>query len=256
MSTNEDLMRALLDQAPRRGVRLPLLLADEIAADVFARGLEPGAPLPTEAEMVTQFDVSRATLREALRVLETRGVIDMRTGRGRGPVVAQPNIRTLVETLSTSLRLLKTSFDEVLATRAAIEPALAEQAALNRTQDELDLLWQVHQEMTESVGDSARMRALNQRFHTVLAVASANRPLVMLWSAISAVADGQGRDEDYTEEMWAAGLRIHVKIIESVEARDAAAARRRMERHVRGFHSDVMQRYPERLSRPVFSAKP
>jgi len=72
-----------------RPVKLSELVAKRIADDIFADGLAPGARLPGEKEMLDRLQVSRGTLREALRILEVHGLLVIRSGPGGGPTVAQ-----------------------------------------------------------------------------------------------------------------------------------------------------------------------
>ena len=76
-------------RAPRRrAVKVAESVAREILHDIADRQLPPGATLPSEAEMVETFNVARASLREALRILEVYGLIRIKPGPGGGPVVA------------------------------------------------------------------------------------------------------------------------------------------------------------------------
>lgn len=236
----------------RRRMRLPDVVADELTDEILSRGLAPGDPLPTEANMLKQFDVSRATLREALRILETRGVLSMRTGRGRGPVVARPSLAALVESLKLNLRFLNVSFDEVLATREAIEPQLAAAAATNRGYEDLVALRSIHTEMLATPWDSGEMRVLNREFHTAIAAASHTRPLAMLWSAISTVADGQDVGGIFNDELWETRLAAYAAVIAAIEKRDSDNAARRMRAQVEDLRRMMQASDPEHLTRPAF----
>jgi len=251
MSKTDDAFREFLTATvkPPRRAKLAVVVAAELAEDIFTRGLEPGDALPNEAEMLQGLDVSRATLREALRVLETQGVITMRTGRGGGPEVAQPNPRALAETLTVNFRALHVTFEEILFTRATIEPALAHHAALNHTQEDLDRLRACADAVARTAWDAPEILQLNRDFHTAVALASHNRPLAVLWSAISAVADGQGLGVD--EAQWAVGKAAHRRIVAAIAKRDGRAAERAMSKHVSAYHQDVSADYPTFLSTPV-----
>ena len=254
--SNEDLFRDFIESPilhPRQR-KLAAILASELAEDIFARGLGPGDALPNESEMLERLDVSRGTLREALRVLETQGLISMRTGRGGGPVVAQPNARALAETLMVNFRALRVSFEEILFTRDTIEPALARQAALNRSNDDIDKLKASLSMMTETAWDDPAMLQRNREFHTAVALASHNRPLAIMWSAISTVADGQGLGAKYDEKLWAAGNAAHAKIVGAIEAGDPEAAEKAMSAHVDAYHYEMADAYPILLHTSIRTA--
>lgn len=258
MTGMDDMFRDFLStplSRPRQR-KLAVIVAAELAEGIFAQGLLPGDALPNEAEMLASLDVSRGTLREALRVLETQGVIAMRTGRGGGPVVAHPSPSALAETLTVNFRALRVSFEEILYTRDTIEPALARQAAINRSDDDLDRLRDAHWAMVETDPSSADVLRLNRQFHTAIAIASRNRPLAIMWSAISTVADGQGVGTHYDERLWSAGNAAHAKILRAIEAGDADAAERAMGTHVHAFHIEMESSFPDLLAAPVRAHQP
>jgi len=238
-------------QSRQRQRKLAVIVAAELAEDIFERGLRPGDALPNEAEMLQALGVSRGTLRETLRVLETQGLISINTGRGGGPVVAQPSARAVAETLMVNFRALRVSFGEILHTRDAIEPALARQAALNWRDDDLRHMREAAQRMADAHWSDVNLLQFNRDFHSSVAVASRNRPLAILWSAIASVADGQGLGTQYDERLWAAGNAAHFKIVSAIEARDPDAAERAMARHVDEYHDEMAGAYPDLMAAPV-----
>lgn len=253
MTGMDDMFWEFLSLPPSRPRqrKLAVIVAAELAEGIVVQGLRPGDPLPNEAEMLAQLDVSRGTLREALRVLETQGVIIMRTGRGGGPVVARPSPGALVETLTVNFRALQVSFEEILYTRDTVEPALARQAALNRSDEDLVRLRDAHRTMVEADPTTADVLRLNRQFHTAVAIASRNRPLAIMWSAISTVADGQGVGTRYDERLWSVGNAAHAKILRAIEEGDADSAEKAMATDVHAFHAEMESSFPDLLSAPV-----
>src|SRR6202044_2703439 len=79
----------------RRNLKQSELIAQYLASYIVDSDLPPGTTLPPEREMVQSLAIGRTTLREALRLLETRGVITIRSGRHGGPVVRRPDPRDL-----------------------------------------------------------------------------------------------------------------------------------------------------------------
>ncbi|NWJ71050.1 FadR family transcriptional regulator [Pseudonocardia sp. ICBG1122] len=239
----------------RRAEKLAVLVASDIADEIVEAGLRPGDPLPNEARMLERMDVSRATLREALRVLETQGVIAIRTGRGGGPYVAQPQSKALADLLTINFRVLGVTFEEILFTRDAIEPALAGQAALHRTDADLVRLEELVDlmERASSPGDYSR---LNREFHTTVAVASRNRPLAVMWAAVGDVADGQGVGAEWDDVLRTAGNRAHRRLVAALEASDAGKAQRIMGAHVTAFHNAMAKNHAETMSSLIATPEP
>lgn len=250
---DDDVLRDFLE-SPRerpRQVKLAVIVAGEIADDIFARGLQPGDALPNEAEMLKTLGISRGTLRESLRVLETQGVIAMRTGRGGGPVVARPGPKALADTLTISLRAIGVTFEEILYTRDTIEPALARQAAINRTAHDIERLAETMEALVAAGWDSADALRLNRQFHNAVAMASRNRPLAIMWAAISTVADGQDVGARVDERLWVAGNAAHRKIVAAIGAGDPDGAERAMSVHVEAFHQEMAAGHPELLGASI-----
>ncbi len=102
--------------------------------------LAVGDRLPTEDELIQAFGIARTTLREALRILESQGLIHIRRGRGGGATVTMPDLVRLAEPLAVVLQLRKTTTADLDAARVLIEPHLAAKLALHHTDEDLAAL--------------------------------------------------------------------------------------------------------------------
>lgn len=116
--------RALPDTAEPRKPKIAEIVAHNIARDISTRRLRPGARLPSETVALTRFNVSRSSLREALRLLELLGVISIRTGAGGGPVVSQVTSGDFGSTTTFYYHLIGVTIREILEARCILEPAL------------------------------------------------------------------------------------------------------------------------------------
>ncbi|HEX6452222.1 MAG TPA: FadR/GntR family transcriptional regulator [Trebonia sp.] len=230
---------------------MSVLLAETIADGVVGRGMRPGDRLPTEAEMIAEYEVGRGTLREALRVLEAQGVIEIRVGAGGGAFVARPDPGRLARMLSLLLRMSDVTLREVLDARLIVEPALAGQAAAWRDDDHVAALRANQAELGAAPRDSSEFLRLNQEFHTLLADASGNRPLAALWSALSAIADGHEAGVRYSPAALSGMIADHRKITDAVAGRDGATAARVMTSHLGATRDYVTRYYPHLLDDPV-----
>jgi DNA-binding FadR family transcriptional regulator len=128
------MLHATPDGAPRpEGRRRTLKTSERVALDIVhdivAQGLRSGARLPLEAAMVEHYRVSRASLREALRLLEVQGLIRLKPGPGGGPVVGVVEAANLARTASLYFHLGAASYHDLLATQALLEPLCAKLAA-------------------------------------------------------------------------------------------------------------------------------
>ena len=102
--------------------------ADQIKQLIIARGLTPGDPLPTEAELCEELDVSRSSVREAIRTLSTLDIVDVRHGHGTyvGPMSLDPMVEALVFRGVLSPEGSLQSLREVVEVRLALDLSMAE----------------------------------------------------------------------------------------------------------------------------------
>jgi len=115
----------------RRTLKTSETVAHDIVAEIVARDLQPGDRLPLEATMQASYRVSRASLREALRLLEVQGLISIKPGPGGGPVVGTVDARYLARTSALYYNLGGSSYREVFDVQLLLEPLAAEAAARN-----------------------------------------------------------------------------------------------------------------------------
>ena len=151
-------------------------VADSIMSSILARNLEPGDQLPTEPELIDEYDVSRTVIREAGRILVARGVVSIRPRRGMQ--VAPFNEKNLTGQIALMLRLGGGTFSQLIEVRRAIEPDMAAYAALRRPTEavaELDhLVNQIEPLSDDSPEARANYIAADLGFHTALARATQN----------------------------------------------------------------------------------
>ena len=115
-----------------RPARLPQWLADEIEEDVLAQGYPDDAQLPTETVLAQTYGVSRQVVREAARLLEDRGLVSIRAGRGM--TVAAAGVDNIVQRYRTLLRRDHAGFEHLMQLRQMSEIEMAALAAMHRTQ--------------------------------------------------------------------------------------------------------------------------
>ena len=113
----------------RRALKLSEEIAGELVRDIVAGGLRIGDHLAPEATMLVHYGVGRESLREALRLLESQGLITIKRGPGGGPVVAGVDPLYLARTASLFFHVGGATYDEVLEAWQVLEPALAAQVA-------------------------------------------------------------------------------------------------------------------------------
>jgi len=228
-------------------------VAQQLLERIIAAKLKPGVSFATEAELLSQFNVSRPTLRESLKLLESQGVLELRPGPGGGIIVREPSTDLLAHGLSVFLRLHEVPFSTVIKAREVIEPALAYEAAVNGSDEEFE-------ELEASI---ARMKALNAQndqeafleenrvFHSVIARASGNKVLEIFWETISILAHGEHHGIRYSVGNQAHVIKAHQRILDACRRRNGDAAAAAMETHVSGLEHLVRARYQHLLKQPT-----
>ena len=122
------------------GRKTHAVVVDELRGQILRGELAEGERLPVEEELTTHFGIARTTLREALRVLESQGLITIRRGRGGGPIVTHPDLAPISMTLAASLQLQGTSVGDLDEARRMIEPRIAGQLARSHRPEDLEAL--------------------------------------------------------------------------------------------------------------------
>jgi DNA-binding FadR family transcriptional regulator len=227
--------------------QLARLLLDRIVDS----DLRPGDSIGTEAEMLAQFKVSRPTLRESIRILESHGVVTLRPGPKGGIIVNQPGVDFVAHALSVFLRLNQVPFVAILRARFAIEPALVRDAALHATDQDLQELQSSIERMEKIGDDDVAFARENREFHGIIARASANPVLETFWGTISILASGEQHGLSYTARNRAHIVKAHRRILEACRRRQPDEAAREMVDHLGELDHLIKTRYRHMVDEPT-----
>jgi len=231
--------------------RIAVRVAQQIVQRYFSEGIEEGLRLPTEKEMVDDFRVGRTTIREALRLLEARGVIRVRAGRYGGPIVRRPPDEAIGETLTLLLQRERASLRAVLDARLALEPAIARMAAENISDEQVARLDETVRLIMERSEDAEIFAVQNTCFHTVI-VQAANSPALKIYlNGLNSIADGTFAGIQYSPGRHRATAEAHQCIIDALRIRDPDAAEAAMHAHIEDIGAYWTRRYPDLVSRPI-----
>jgi GntR family transcriptional repressor for pyruvate dehydrogenase complex len=191
--------------------------------------LVAGTRLPAERDLAESFQVSRSSLRQALKVLEIMGVISQRVGDGTYVNAAAPQL--LGEPMEFLILLDGISFHELMEARIIVEPELAARAASRATDDDLATLRRETMAMKEFAGNHTKVSEHDIRFHQAIFNAAGNRVCSMMFTVIHQALHNL---MDLTSRLVPVEhtLLLHQRIYAAIKKGDADEARRRMTEHL------------------------
>lgn len=218
----------LFDQV-KREPRLSDKVADMMLETILSNRLTPGDPLPSERELGEQFGVSRTVVREAVRALTAKGVIEARSGSGLR--VAAVNASAVSESMSLYLRGGTLEFEKVQEVRALLEVHIAGLAAERATDADIAALREIHMRMEEDASDFESAAHDDLEFHRSIARATHNELFVLLLDSIgSSLIDI--RRTNFEAGSIPTTLDQHRAILDRITEHDSEGARAAMTLHL------------------------
>ena len=212
---------------------LPQDISSRIEASIQVGRYAIGMRLPPERALATRMGTSRNVLREALRILETRGVVEIRHGIGAF-IVANPSSGPSQIPIEIRLQRATLPVDEVMVVRRAIECAVVEVAARARDEADLEQLRELLDQASHCVEerDADRNIELDIRFHEFLGVCTHNRLLADIQAELTRATSSVRSIASDTYDAVRAAIVFHGEIIDALTRRDAEAARAAMVMHL------------------------
>jgi GntR family transcriptional regulator, transcriptional repressor for pyruvate dehydrogenase complex len=218
------------------------VLAGELRERILNGDLAEGASLPAERELVKQTQMSRATVREALRILEVQNLVRVKAGRAGGAFVQRPTTKSMANSVSMLIRGRRIKLIDLMETREALEPFCAELAARNRTNDDLAVLDVANEAIADPDADLEHFLRSNLEWHVGVAAASHNELLIGFMIALSEAIYAGTADEGFVDsEVRAVTINAHRLITTAIREQDAETARRRMRKHVHGYAAAIAE---------------
>jgi DNA-binding FadR family transcriptional regulator len=199
--------------------------------DMLEKGrLKSGDQLPGERELSEVFQVSRSSVREALRTLETQGYLESR--QGDGTYIASKPVESLVRSLASVIFSEKDSQMELFEMRRLIEPQLAYLAAERATQEEIAMMEQALVLQEEAVARGETGTDVDKSFHYIMAKATKNKVLLRLTDSMRDLL-AESRDK-YLQVEGRPGKSIsrHRQVLDAIKAKDGELAAQVMLEHV------------------------
>ena len=224
---------------PVRPARASDEVVQQIKALIFSGRLGPGDQLPPEKDLTEQFGLSRITIRDALRVLESEGLVEIRVGARGGAFVARPTTQRISESLTTLLRLQHVTIQELIEARLVVEPQMASLAAKRATAGDVQAMEQAiaAARAGHRAGDP-RFMPHSIAFHLALAEASRNQVLLSTVNSIRAPFQ-EALATAPAADMAERAIADHQLILDAIKARDGERAQQVMHEHIAYFAKRV-----------------
>jgi GntR family transcriptional regulator, transcriptional repressor for pyruvate dehydrogenase complex len=225
-----------LDLGPVAVPKAAEVFASVLRGKILSGEIPQGSTLPPERTLVDQSQLSRATVREALRILKSENLIVTRPGRGGGSMVARPSAADVATSLDTFLHGWRLDTAVLMEAREVIEPWCAALAAKNRNDQDVKRLERHNQRMQDVLDQLPAYLAENFAWHSAVAEASHNELLATFIQAVrQAILRQTGDDAFNTIKVRETALRAHERVTEAIRDGDSSKAYRRMATHVHGF---------------------
>ncbi|MCB0153852.1 MAG: FadR family transcriptional regulator, partial [Anaerolineae bacterium] len=213
-----------------------MTIVDEIVErliDLIVKGdLKPGDKLPPERELRNRLSVGRSSLREATKTLQALGVLEVKPGLGM--FVSQGDIASFTKPLALGLFLNQGNVQQVIEARSVIEVALAGWAAERATEEDIALIGELLEKLTESQVDMDAYVDYDMKFHFAIAKAAKNEMLLYTLRVLHSVIR-TWMETTYQESKGAVdSMELHTKIYNAICARDVKTAREIMAAHTSG----------------------
>ena len=192
------------------------LLARRLEAEILG-GLEPGSRLGTKDDLRRRYGVAVATVTETLRLLEQRGLVEARPGRGGGIFVARPAARVALTHLQLGFRTGSASYEECLEVREALEPLICRDAARYHRADDIRALRRIVQRMDDHVDDPAGYFKLNWALHRRIATLARNAPLRSIYLTLLDYLEASLDRAEYGDFDGDASVAIHRELVDAID---------------------------------------
>lgn len=224
----------------RRGLNRPQATAETIKEWIISRGLQPGDRLPQEAQLISALGVSKGTIREALKVLETQGLIRTRTGPGGGAFITEVGSDLASALLANHFFFKNISIADIYEMRIALEPRLARDLAGRITAEQIETLracMSAYSAPPATIEEEREQRVAELEFHEALAEFSDNPILAFTCSfLVRLLKDLTVCRRIYDKpnpELRERGISYQEQLIEALAAARAGDAEAIMEAHMR-----------------------
>jgi DNA-binding FadR family transcriptional regulator len=216
--------------SPIKKTRVAEEVADRIRTLMLDGSFPPGQPLPSERHLAERFGVSRGSIRDALRTLETIGLVETRHGQGTFPL--ELSVDRLVAPLASVMAYRSDLQDELMDVRRMFEPAVARAAALRATEEDLADLQRVLETQRQKLKTGQSAIAEDTAFHAILARATRNRVVMSIMATLNDLLVESRTQSLLQKGRPARSIDGHEAVVAALRGHDGDGASQAMRNHI------------------------
>ncbi len=225
---------------PIKSTRIYEEIVRQIKTLVQEGKLKSGDKLPPERDLAERFQVSRTSVREAFRALESTGLIEIRPGEGT--FVREISVESLIEPLALVILTQREAVGELFEARRLLEPAITGLAARRASKEEIHEMERILEEQAKEVAAGRTGLAQDAAFHAAIASSAHNRAITRLVHALMDLLTQSREESLQIPGRPTRSHQDHRSILEAIQRRDAASAQRAMLDHLVAVEGLLMGR--------------
>ena len=206
--------------------------------------LAPGDRLPPERELAQQLNVSRASVREAMRLLDMRGLVVVRPGSGT--FITEDTVEAIIQAFSSMPSAENGAATDVFEMRLLLEPQVVSLAASRAMEADIRRMNEILDSQEADVAAGGSGAEFDSEFHFAIAEAAKNSALVAVTQAISDILRQSRDDSLLSPERSRLSLQSHRRILASIESRQSEEAERAMTEHISQIDRQVHNLFSRR----------
>lgn len=232
-------------------VRIPkaaTVVAHSLRRGVIRGEFKPGDSLPNETDLMKLYGVSRPVVREALRILESESLIEIKRGAGGGARFTLPGIGVAAQQTAILLQLEGTTLADLFEARATLEPAAVRKLAEQRDPAVIQRLRDSHEEELRLIGDVEAYPLHAARFHAMLIELAGNKTLHILGRLLLQIVETHNQatfariPANEVADVGAAASKWHADVIDLIARGAADGAEELWSQHLRNATSTALGR--------------
>jgi GntR family transcriptional regulator, transcriptional repressor for pyruvate dehydrogenase complex len=217
---------------------------EEVAKQIerlILKKLKPGDKLPSERELAEMLQVSRSSIRDAIRGLELMGLVEPR--QGAGTIVRELSAEALVNPFASVLKHRQEMVSELLDFRKMLEPPLAARAATRASSDEISEMEEILQRQEGKLSRGEPAVAEDAEFHYSIALASGNSVVLKVLDILMDLLRDTRERSLQLKGRPQKSLAGHRRILAAIKRHDAEAAKSAMRRHIEDVEEIVLEKF-------------